>query len=196
MNAKLRNLLTLIGAAGVLIGGVSYQLFKANDGVTDAQLVDAGADACADVTLSCLVRSSKAGVCVDGSGNSLPGGSYCQLEVNGKNCGSGESGGVFPFPDVFDGGAELVPETDGTTCRTTANGKLPNGQAKKLASYSCACAPNPVGTCKWNGAAPPMGVTFAPSTWSGACQPKPCGSILAINDAGLLYDGTWPANCP
>lgn len=198
MNPKLAGLLTLIGASGVLIGASAYQLFKARDGVTDAMLIDAGAGACDDVTLSCLVFAKAAGICVDVNGNPLPANQVCQLEVNGKNCGAGPDGGVFPFPDIFDGGAEILPEENGSTCFTTANGKLPNGQAKKLATSLCACAPNPNGTCKWNGvdATQYRGITFGRGTWSGSCQTKSCGSILLTNDAGQHYDPTWPANCP
>lgn len=193
MNPKLRDLLVPAGIA--IVGGVAISLLVARDGIRDADLIDAGADACPDVTLSCLVLATQPGVCLLPDAGPAPAGEICQLELNGKNC-AGQDGGVFPFPDILDGGAVLLADPVGTTCVTTANGKLPNGQLKKLASYFCACAPNPVGTCKWNGVTAPWGRTFNSGEWSGACVPKACTSVLIRTDAGQWVDTTWPSNCP
>lgn len=195
MNPKLRAMLVSGGIA--MVGLLAFPLLLAREGIRDADLIDAGIEACPDVVLSCALKSTQDGVCIDSDGNPRDAGSYCQLEVNGKDCKALSDGGLIPFPDVFDGGAIFLGSQQNTQCVTSANGKLPNGQKKKLAQHFCACVPNPFGTCTTTKG---PGNTLYPGEWSGGCQVKPCDSVPVYVDGGngrlVMVDDSWPSNCP
>lgn len=195
--SKLRSLLAVVGT--LVLGGTSYLLVSPKEGVTRADLVDAGiAQVCEPALIECRVRSlcsgpryrlvrTKAAVC-DRQGAD-PVLVMRWPKQSGRPC----------FETVGDpsDACRLItaPGTcnDAALCAEAASGEQPVADRVDV----CACR-RATGVCEvqdgdggWRPA--PLGNTLAAGTFRGAgCAPKYCGPE-AQGEQGMSWDS---AVCP
>lgn len=191
---RLRSLLILV--VTVVVGGTTYMVTVPREGVTWADLQDAGLQSCVARRVECRARR-RAGC---GAGPA-----YAMVQTKAAICDiPGETGlVVLRWPSCWQtvgSPTEACRQveagcTDGTLCVADSTETMPVREE----TFTCACR-MAAGTCTWDPdiggpevARPaPFGATLAPGTWSGAgCQVKYCGPELA-GDQGA----SWPAGCP
>jgi hypothetical protein len=184
VNARLRQLLVAVGS--VVVAGAAVTVWKVNDGVTTAQLVDAGIGVdCNPVNVACPA------VYCDGGACSKP------RFVARRGAWCGKDGGLV-LPDLPPG-AEWFRVDLCKQVTVDAGGTLAQG-AEEDSAFDCACSsgaqckvPNPDGGVNINA---PLGETLGPGyrfqQFGGAgCVPKSCG---ALANGGV--DDSWPNACP
>ncbi len=182
MTPKLKALLVLLGLAGA---SLAVSVYTPREGVTGADLVDAGLTSFQPVDATCPARRT------------LPdGGQDYRTWTTGARWDPTSQSLVLPD----------LPGTNTEWYRLDLCVRAPStvaAGAAVAANDECACSTG-VGSCLMqnpDGGATPVaaiqGITLNPGTWSGlGCARKPCGGILSRNADGGPYDPTWPSACP
>jgi hypothetical protein len=195
--SRLRAMLLLVGT--VVVGGTTYLIATPRDGITWAELADAGlAGRCTARLVECKARYA--------CGRPR----YAAVQTKAAVCDLPGAQGLVVFRWPSDGGVRCwesvgTPEescrpvaagcSDGTLCLADSNETMPVREE----SPACACR-RATGTCTWDPDGPgpipsgpaPFGATLAAGTWTGTgCHRKYCGPELAGEQGG-----SWPAECP
>ena len=170
MNAKLKALIT--GGMLLTVGGVAIVAYVPKEGVTRAELVDAG------ILDDCVKRRIACTAFIDGG--------YVEKEFTLADCGPGDGGRETIWPrkalelKTFLVGGELNCRRLGVVADIDLNEEPPTRTG------SCACWQPDAGDCRQadGGTQTRDGHNeFGVGDWVGpGCRPKPCGELFGIRN--------------